>query len=194
MEIFDFLHANCRMQFTKYQPHLTGKEEVLAYRNGFHTNGTIEVRSPAFTAGEDLPARYTADGENISPPVIWHHIPSHTRELVLICEDSNSRGEEPFVHWLLYGIPPEVRQLPENFDAVKHAAPLNSIGVGLNSGNTPGYTGPFISEHYCPHYYHFQLFALKQTLNLPAGLARSDVVESMEGNILAEGTFIGIYG
>src|ERR1700721_4494573 len=68
---------------------------------------TMELSSTAFANGQPIPARYTADGENISPPLLWKHTPPGTRSLTVIVEDVDAPMPRAFVHWLMYNILPD---------------------------------------------------------------------------------------
>ena len=41
-------------------------------------------------AGQELPVRYTRDGENVSPPLEWTMPPPRTRSLVVLCDEPTS--------------------------------------------------------------------------------------------------------
>jgi hypothetical protein len=45
---------------------------------------TFSLRSSAFSKGEPIPAKYTADGENLSPPLEWSDPPAGTKSFALI--------------------------------------------------------------------------------------------------------------
>jgi Raf kinase inhibitor-like YbhB/YbcL family protein len=167
--------------------------KLVAHKQGFGTASEIEVRSPEFTAGEWLPRKFTQEGANVSPLIIWKQIPEATKELVLICEDPNAPIPEPFVHWLIYGISPTRTSLPGDIRADSPPEVLQGAKQGKNSKGKIGYIGPFPPIGSGPHFYHFQLFAIGKELNLPAGVERHELVKKMSGNILGQGTFIGIY-
>lgn len=143
----------------------------------------LQVQSAAFEEGGDIPRKYTCDGENLSPPLSWSGVPKGTRSLVLIVDDPDApRGD--FVHWVMYNIPGDRTELPEGV----------GIGVqGKNDSGGTGYGGP------CPpagpaHRYFFKVYALDQELNLTAGATKAQVVQAMDGHILAEGQLMGKYG
>ena len=123
----------------------------------------MKLESTAFDANGLIPAKYTCDGEDISPPLIWDEVPKGTKSIVLIVDDPDAPGRT-FVHWVIYDIPATVRQLPEKIAAVK-ALPNGGV-QGTNDFGKLGYGGP------CPpsgiHRYFFKLYALDQELSLPA--------------------------
>ncbi len=77
----------------------------------------LELRSQGFEHGGEMPARYTCDGKNISPPLIWAGVPDGTKSLALVIDDPDVPDPKAptrvWVHWLLYNIPAQVRSLPE---------------------------------------------------------------------------------
>ncbi len=149
---------------------------------------TIQVTSPAFREGEMIPARYTCDGDNISPPLDWQAVPEGTKALALIMDDPDApRGT--FVHWVLYDLPPDLEGLPEDLPKGK-GLPIGGE-EGINSTDQLGYMGP------CPpsgtHRYFVKLYALDEKLNLPAGETKSKLLDAMEGHILGQGQLMGRY-
>src|SRR3954452_20775241 len=99
----------------------------------------IVVKSPAFTEDHPIPAKYTGDGTDTSPPLTWSGVPHGTRSLVLLCEDPDApRGV--WSHWVVYDLPPETRELVEG--ASKGALPGAVAQQGTNDFGRPGYGGP----------------------------------------------------
>ena len=150
---------------------------------------TIEVTSPAFKAGETIPEKYSCDGADLSPPLEWSQAPEGTKSVALICEDPDApRGM--WVHWVLWGLPPDSTSLPE---AVPPDTVLaNSGRQGKNDWGRIGYGGP------CPppgpaHRYFFKLYALDTGLELQPGATRKDLLAAIDGHILAEGQLMGMY-
>jgi Raf kinase inhibitor-like YbhB/YbcL family protein len=150
---------------------------------------TIQVMSSAFEEGGPIPQRYTCDGEEISPPLSWESVPEGTQSIVLIADDPDApRGT--FVHWVLYDLPANARELPEDTPRDKILA--NGARQGINDGGDFGYMGP------CPpsgtHRYFFKVYALDTRVNLPPGNRKADLLKVMEGHILAQGQTISKYG
>ena len=69
---------------------------VLVY--GFGELGAVEgdkkmaivVTSSAFKEGGMIPAKYTCDGQNISPPLKWQQAPQGTKSFALISDDPDA--------------------------------------------------------------------------------------------------------
>jgi Raf kinase inhibitor-like YbhB/YbcL family protein len=155
----------------------------------------MKVRSPAFASDQPIPKRYTADGENISPPLEWSGVPHGTKEVAVIVDDPDAPSAQPFAHWLMYHIPPDTTRIPEG------ASPHNGDGEGLlpvgvvqgrNSFRSAGYGGP-APPRGNPHHYHFAVYALDAPLDVDANADRETVLESMQGHVLAKGELVGTY-
>jgi Raf kinase inhibitor-like YbhB/YbcL family protein len=149
---------------------------------------TMKLASSAFDAKGLIPVKYTCDGEDISPPLIWDEVPTGTQSIALIVDDPDAPGQT-FVHWVVYDIPATVRQLPEQIAAVETL--FNGGVQGKNDFGKFGYGGP------CPpsgiHRYFFKLYALDQKLGLPAGATKNQILTAMKGHVLATVELIGRY-
>lgn len=148
----------------------------------------MKLESSAFEASGSIPPKYTCDRENISPPLRWDEPPAGTQSLALICDDPDA-PVGTFLHWLLYDLPPETRQIPE---AVPAVAKLPAGGVqGKNDFRKQGYGGP------CPpsgtHRYFFKLYALDKKLALEPGATKAQLLKAMEGHVLASAELVGRY-
>jgi Raf kinase inhibitor-like YbhB/YbcL family protein len=150
---------------------------------------SIELTSTAFQKGETIPKQYTGDGVDQSPPLLWSEPPSETKSLTLICDDPDApRGT--WVHWVLFNLPPQTRELEEN---VPTTATLPSgAKQGKNDFGNIGYGGPAPPKGK-PHRYFFKLYALDVALDLPTGATKAELEKAMKGHILAEGQFMGTY-
>ena len=146
---------------------------------------TMQLTSPAFAASGWVPKKYTGEGPDVSPPLVWKGVPSGTKELALICDDPDAPTPEPWVHWVAYRIPPTATGLHENID--------NSFAHGQNDFGKVGYGGPMPPEGHGVHHYSFRLYALDHPIDASPGLTKKQLVELMEGHVLAEAELIGIY-
>lgn len=148
----------------------------------------FELASTAFAHEEEIPERYTCDGEDISPPLQWGDPPAGTQSFALICDDPDAPGGT-WVHWLLYNLSTDVRGLPEAVPAQQELA--DGSQHGRNSWGRSDYGGP------CPprgtHRYIFTLYALDTTLDLAPGADKATLLQAMEGHVLAETALIGLY-
>src|SRR5262245_38330987 len=93
----------------------------------------MTLRSDAFGDGRAIPRRHTEDGEDLSPPLTWSSPPGGTKELALIVDDPDAPRAEPWVHWVLYKIPPDVRTLAEGLEQAPHPDVPPGARRGKNS-------------------------------------------------------------
>jgi len=153
---------------------------------------TIDLSSPAFANGARLPERFTADGDGVSPPLVWGPLPEGTKSLALIVEDPDAPALRPVVHALVWGLPADTGRIAEGaIVADGDGGPLGD--VGNNSAFRQGWLPPDPPNGHGPHDYVFQLFALGETAELSANPGRGEVVEAMEGKVLAAGLLVGTY-
>jgi len=149
----------------------------------------LTVSSSAFKEGDRIPAKYTCQGQDVSPPLAWSEPPAGTQSVALIVDDPDAPGGV-FTHWVLFNIPPDSRELPE---AVPTQAELASGALqGKTDFGRTGYGGPCPPPGR-PHRYQFTLYALDQTLDLKGGASKKQLLSAMEGHILAQGQFTGTY-
>jgi len=148
----------------------------------------MKVTSTAFKEEGTIPKSYTCDGPNISPPISWDSVPEGTKGLALISDDPDA-PMGTWVHWVIFNIPPDNRELPENVPSQKVLP--GGAKQGINDFRTIGYSGP------CPpggtHRYYFKLYALDTQIELEAGATKEELLKAMEGHILAEGQLMGKY-
>jgi Raf kinase inhibitor-like YbhB/YbcL family protein len=148
----------------------------------------IKITSSAFQDGGLIPAKYTCDGADVSPPLQWDNVPQSAKSIALICDDPDA-PMGTFVHWVLFNLPAETRQLAEKVAADKTLP--SGARQGTSGFGRVGYGGP------CPpsgtHRYFFKIYALDTTLDLPAGARKSDLLKVMQGHILAQGQLVGKY-
>ncbi len=154
---------------------------------------TLKVESPAFPPGESIPARYTADGAGISPPLAWDRAPSEAKELVLLVEDPDAPRAEPFVHWMAYHIDPAATAIPEGVPGPGRPGIPARMRQGPNTRGTSGWTPPSPPPRTGPHHYHFELFAIDNHLLLQQQATRDELVRAMAGHVIASGEVVGTY-
>jgi Raf kinase inhibitor-like YbhB/YbcL family protein len=148
----------------------------------------IKITSPAFEEGGLIPKKYTCDGSNVSPPLRWDSVPPGTESIAIICEDPDAPSGV-WVHWILFNLPAECKELAENIpdDETLH----DGTRQGINDFSSIGYSGP------CPpwgiHRYFFKIFALDCTLDI-VHLVDKDILNlAMGDHILATGQLMGRY-
>lgn len=145
----------------------------------------MEIKSTVFKNKDLIPAKYTCNGKDISPPLTWGPIPKGTKSLALIVDDPDA-PMGTWDHWIIFNLPPETTGLKENIQTFP-----DSVRFGKNSWNRNNYGGP------CPpdkeHRYFFKLYALNTMLNLQNGASKIAILQAMEGHVLEETEIIGRY-
>jgi len=159
------------------------------------TPARLNVVSTAFQQGKPIPQKYTGDGEDLSPPLSWSGVPAGTEQLALICDDPDAPREEPWVHWVIYSIPPETAGLPEGVPRTERPESPPRALQGRNSWPTDniGYRGPAPPPKDDAHRYFFKLYALDTALSLEPGLTKNELLDAIEGHVLARGQLLGTY-
>ncbi len=150
---------------------------------------SLQITSTAFSEGQPIPAKYSCEDRDISPPLQWTNAPANTKSFALIMDDPDA-PVGTWVHWVLYDLPPTTTGLPE--DVVKTQFIAGNAKQGLNSWPRLGYGGPCPPPGK-PHRYFFKLYALDRMLDLKPGLTKKDVEAAMKGHVLAEGQLMGTY-
>ena len=150
----------------------------------------MQISSNVFSHNGPIPARYTCDGQNISPPLAWAGMPAGTKSLVLIVDDPDAPDPAApritWVHWLLYNLPPTSQGLAE---ATRSLPP--GTGEGVNDWKRTGYGGP------CPpigrHRYFHKLYALDVILPDLGRPTKAALERAMQGHVLAHAELVGTY-
>jgi len=150
---------------------------------------SLELKSASFS-GDTIPNKYSScEGQNdTSPELSWTTPPAGTQSFALVVIDKDSPFGWNFVHWVLYDLPPDERELREAI--AKQAQLPDGSRQGQNGYDKIGYVGPCPPGH-SPHRYVFDLYALDTKLNLPAGASKKQVVKAMKGHVLASGELVG---
>jgi Raf kinase inhibitor-like YbhB/YbcL family protein len=153
---------------------------------------SLILTSPAFSNGGSIPATFTCDGDDISPPLAWTGVPAGTRSLALIVDDPDAPDpaapQRTWVHWVLYDIPPSASGLKQGVSS-RELPPGTHEGV--NDWKRSGYGGP------CPpvgrHRYFFKLHALDVTLPDLGKPNKSKLEQAMQGHVIEKAELIGTY-
>lgn len=150
---------------------------------------SIKLTSPSFDHGDSIPVKYTCEGEDVSPPLLWSDVPDGTRSLALVCDDPDAPSGT-WVHWVMYDIPPKFSELSEGVPTTEVTP--RGAKQGMNDFKRLGYGGP------CPprgdaHRYFFRIYALDIAPGLPAGATRADLQRAIEGHVLEQGELVGLY-
>jgi Raf kinase inhibitor-like YbhB/YbcL family protein len=150
------------------------------------------LTSPAFANNGGIPKQYTCEGPDIAPPLRWSDAPQGTRSFALIIDDPDAPDPRApkmtWVHWVVYNIPAEVRDLRE--DAANSGLPSRAK-QGLNDWKRAGYGGP------CPpigrHRYFHKLYALDSLLPDLGQPTKAQLLDAIKGHVVAEAQLVGTY-
>lgn len=125
--------------------------------------------------GEPIPTEFTCDGANRLPPVTVSSVPEGVAELALIVDDPDAPRQDPFVHWVVYGIDPSLGEITDDDPGLVH---------GVNDAGSARWSGPCPPRGNDPHTYHWRLFALDKRLDLPAGLDGRELEQAIGADVM----------
>jgi Raf kinase inhibitor-like YbhB/YbcL family protein len=133
---------------------------------------TLSIANGSITNGSFIETRYTCSGMQKSPDIRWNNIPNNTQSLAFILDDPDAPAGT-FTHWIVYNIPPEITNIPENAAISQNNS---QITIGINTAKEKNYFPP------CPphikyiitdsHSMHLTLLSLK-TIWIEMKLTRS---------------------
>lgn len=166
-----FRNSNKTSEFAEQDKELITKE------------GDMKLESSAFGNNQNIPSKYTCDGDDINPPLAISDVPEGVKSLVLIIDDPDAPAGD-WVHWTLWNIDPGTKDIAEN------SIPAGGV-EGMTDFGKPGWGGP------CPptgvHHYQFKLYALDSELGLGTNAKKADIEKAMEGHILGQTQLVGLY-
>ncbi|MGB8327290.1 MAG: YbhB/YbcL family Raf kinase inhibitor-like protein [Steroidobacteraceae bacterium] len=150
------------------------------------------ISSLEFAPNGSIPATYTSDGDDVSPPLRWSAVPVAAKSLALIVDDPDAPDprapQTTWVHWVLYNLPVGTAALPA--DATSQGLPAGTR-EGLNDWKRSGYGGP--SPPVGRHRYFFKLYALDTVLPDLGSPTKAILLGAMQGHVLAEAQLVGTY-
>lgn len=156
---------------------------------------TLQLWSEAFEEGGEIPSRFTADGDNVSPPLRWSNVPTRARELAVVFDDLDAGGAHPLVHWIVWRIPSRLDGLPAAMGAPREPGASGVTGEtleGLNSFDHAGYDGPEPPDDRA-HRYRFRVIALDAPLELASPPTFAQLERAMRGHVVEEAALVGVY-
>lgn len=148
----------------------------------------MRLTSTAFGHDEEVPARFTCDGANVSPQLAWSGPPAGTRSFAIVCSDPDAPSGT-WYHWAVFDIPAGTCELAEN-----HPPKSISVRQAINDFGTQGYGGPCPPHGHGTHHYYFTLYALNvEHLGVPVGARCRDVEKAAKTHAIATAKLIGVY-
>lgn len=142
----------------------------------------MQIESPAFEQHQPIPQKFTCQGQDVSPPLVFKDIPKGTKSLALIMDDPDAPSGT-FDHWIVWNIPPETKQLVEG---------AKVSNQGKNHFGKASYGGPCPPAG-APHRYFFKLFALDSMLDLHSGISKKQLEDAIEGHVIGKAELVGTY-
>ncbi|MBE7196852.1 MAG: YbhB/YbcL family Raf kinase inhibitor-like protein [Parafilimonas terrae] len=152
---------------------------------------SITLSSPAFADGAALPARFTADGAGVSPPLAWNGLPPDTASVVLLVEDAGSPTPQPLVHLIVWNLAADRTNLREG--DVSHSVQASDLPLGRNSFLQTAWLPPDPPSGHGQHAYVFQIYALRRPLELAESPGRGALLDAMRSLVSAKGMLVGTY-
>lgn len=168
---------------TGYEQRFTQPKMPHPTKAGPITTINMQLTSQAFKNNEKIPAKYTCNGQNISPPLKFDQIPENTQTLALIVDDPDAPSGT-WVHWIIFNIDPKTTEISENSSPKTATQGTNSFGKAAYGGACPP-SGT--------HRYFFKLYALDTKLTLDQTAKKPDLEAAIQSHALAYAELIGLY-
>lgn len=150
------------------------------------------LTSPSFESHGEIPRRFTCQGDDTSPALVFGAPPAGTKSLALVVDDPDAPDPKApthtWVHWVLYDLPPSTAGLAEG---VTPDLLPEGTRQGRNDWGRTGWGGP------CPpigrHRYYFRLYALDVRLPELDTPTKTELLGAMHGHVLAQAELVGTY-
>ena len=178
-------------------PFAGAQEKKGGKKGGFTLPPMIHITIADFADGGRIPSKYTcAVGQmSPSPAISWSGAPNTTQSYALIMHDPDpvlgGSATNDVLHWAIFDIPGDSKGLPEGVKPGDQADGAKQIN---NIANQPGYLGPCPPAGHGDHHYTFEIYALNAKLGLPSSTSRADLLNAMNGKVVAKGVYIGMFG
>lgn len=149
------------------------------------------VESDAFPDGGIVPEKYAYGGgeTNTQPDFSFSNLPENAVSVAIIFHDLDvalNRGTDDVLHWLAWNIPAGAGGIPEG------GLPEGSV-QGTNLMGQQSYFGPGAPAGPRYHHYVFEFYALSENLDLPETAGRAELLEAMDGKVVAKAAYVGRY-
>lgn len=149
----------------------------------------MQLTSDGIQQGGKIPAKYTGEGDDVSPQLSWSNAPDGAKSFVIVCHDPDAPlvtggGTYGFVHWVLYNIPGDVTSLEEG---------VSGYTSGTNDFGKSGYGGPMPPNGHGVHNYYFWVLALSEDMKLEEGLTLWQLLAKIEPKLIGMNRLVGSY-
>ena len=151
---------------------------------------SFTISSPGFSDGGTMDRKFTCDGADVSPKLVWTDPPAGTQTLALLTDDPDAPVGN-WNHWAAWNLPSALRGLSENLP--KDPRLSDGTQQGRNDFRKTGYNGPCPPPGK-PHRYYFKLFALDTKIDLQSDSGKKELEARMKGHVLGQAEWMGRYG
>ena len=134
--------------------------------------------------GGTIPTAFTCDGDDIAPIVTIESVPDGVVQLAFVVDDPDAPRDDPFVHWVVYGIPGDATEITDGGDG---------LTSGTNDAGTDEWFGPCPPAGDGPHEYRFTMYALDRDLGLESGLDGRQVTAAIAVDTLVDARIVAVY-
>ena len=152
----------------------------------------LSFRTSTFTHAESIPEKYTCEGEDRSPELTIGGVPDDAAALAVVVDDPDAPGGT-FTHWMLWNLPPDTVEIPEDVPQLEAVPDLGGAKQGENDFGEVGYRGPCPPEGDGSHEYRFTLYVLDEELDLDGGALRPAVQDELDAKTRDSEQFTGTF-
>lgn len=145
----------------------------------------LDVTSAAFEDGAAIPKTYTCSGDGASPPLSWSEGPDDTASFAIVVDDPDA-PKKVWVHWVAWGLPPDLRALDEGITADD-----DRFTQGTNDNGKQSWSPPCPPKTDATHRYVFHVFAADTVPELPRTTTRDQLYRALDHHVLAMGELTG---
>lgn len=156
--------------------------------------GAFTVESDAGRNGEALPAAFTLDGGNLSPPLRWTGAPAGTKSFAVTCFDPDAPTPSGFWHWIAVDLPGSTTGLAAGAGAEDGSGLPKGAFHGVNDYGKRGYGGAAPPSGDVPHRYYFVVHAVDtEKLGVDPGASPAVVSFNLVFHTLARAILVLTY-
>lgn len=154
----------------------------------------LTLTSPTIPDGGIMPTKHTrVDANSVSPKLEWTNVLPNAVSFALILHDldsSRSFTTEDVLHWMVFNIPANVRELAEGLPGTVQLP--NGATQGKNRAGTPGYFPPAAGPGPY-HHYAFELYELDIKLSVSPDVTRAELFKAMDGHVIERASLVSRY-
>jgi Raf kinase inhibitor-like YbhB/YbcL family protein len=154
---------------------------------------SADLRAGSPVANQQVYSGMGCAGENLSPQLSWQNAPARTKSFAVTMYDPDAPTGSGFWHWVVYNIPAGVTSLPTGAgDAGRRLLPPGAT-LGNTDFGAPGYGGPCPPAGSRAHRYVVTVYALDDSLAIPANATAAYVGYNIHAHALGKATLVARY-